>query len=80
MLLLVGPQNVSLLYVLEHNLMVFIVVRRDAREKLVDDDAKSPPVQGLVMATPIQHFWGHIFRSPTECVTEVSLLSKTKVR
>jgi len=79
MLFLVRPENVSRLDILKHCCLVPIVIRRDAREKFIYNNTKSPPVQCFVMATSIKHFRGHVFWCPTKSVAEVSLLGETKI-
>lgn len=40
--------------------------RNAANQKLVQDDSHGPPVHRLPVALPEDHFWGNVFRSPTD--------------
>lgn len=68
------PADWRVLNQIVHLILIWVVKWRDSDDHLVNQDAKSPPVQGLVVARAHDHLWGKILWSATERIGLFSIL------
>lgn len=77
---LVGPHYLRFLDILKHLVLVFVIKGRYARQHLIRQNSKRPPVRRFAIAVSREHLGSDVLGCAAEGVRLIGKLSEAEVR